>query len=107
MIAFILTDLTKKSKVRWRGYLGENITLCYTACKLTNNCVITLQKRDKTRFEHHRMKPELIRLYRRIFSNETELTYAWEFMPRLEVLVSYQFIDDDHCGVTSLFMVVA
>lgn len=28
-------------------------------------------------------------------------------MPRLEVLVSYQFIDDDHCGVTPLFMAVA
>jgi hypothetical protein len=48
-----------------------------------------------------------VRLLKKIFI-EKELTYEWEFMPRLAVLVSYQFIDDDRCGVTRpLFMVGA
>ena len=53
------------------------------------------------------MKTELMGLLKNIFI-EKELTYEWEFMPRLAVLVSYQFIDDDHCGVNRpLFMVGA
>jgi hypothetical protein len=67
--------------------------------QLCNNGTIRRTSREKARFEHRRMKTELMGLLKRIFIEE-ELTYEWEFMPRLAVLVSYQFIDDDHCGVT-------
>jgi hypothetical protein len=66
--------------------------------QLCNNGTIRRSSREKTRFEHRRIKTELMGVLKKIFI-EKELTYEWEFMPRLAVLVSYQFIDDDHCGV--------
>jgi hypothetical protein len=77
--------------------------LCFTMhvslFQLGNDSTIWRRSPEKTSFEHHRMKTELMGLLIEVFFIEKELTYEWKFMPRLAVLVCYQFIDDDHCGV--------